>query len=177
VLDARTAAYADARRLVETLSRDMGNDLSEAERQLVKRAALVGAIVADFEARWVTGESVRLSDYLSACNVQRRLLATLGLKRQAKTIGSTFGDRRREFDERQRLLEREQRERERAAQAAARTTPHAAACADAAAGPRGRETDRRAIGPSTGTHPCRRRCRSCRPDARTRRSGDSRRSS
>lgn len=111
VLDARTAAYADARRLVETLSTDLGGDdqLSEGERQLVTRAALVGAIVSDFETRWVTGESVRLSDYLSACNVQRRILATLGLKRQAKTVGSTLGDRQREFHERQRQLEREKR--------------------------------------------------------------------
>jgi hypothetical protein len=79
-------AFADARRLVETLSSDMGNDLSEAQRQLVQRAALVGAIVADFEARWVAGQPVQLSEYLAACNVQRRILVTLGLRRQARDV-------------------------------------------------------------------------------------------
>ncbi len=87
-LDLRTAAYASARRLVETLSTDLGGDdqLSEGERQLVTRAAMTGAIVADFEARWVAGEPVPLGEYLSAVNVQRRVLATLGLQRRAKDI-------------------------------------------------------------------------------------------
>jgi hypothetical protein len=88
VLDGRTAAYAAARRLVETLSTDLGGDdrLSEGERQLVTRAAMTGAIVADFEARWVAGEPVPLGDYLSAVNVQRRVLATLGLQRRARDV-------------------------------------------------------------------------------------------
>ena len=85
-LDLRTAAYADATKLIDTLSRDLGDDLSEGERQLVTRAALVGAIVADFEARWVSGQQIPLGDYLSAVNVQRRVLATLGLQRRAKNV-------------------------------------------------------------------------------------------
>lgn len=91
-LDARTAAYADACRLVETLSTDLGGDLSEGERQLVTRAAMTGAIVADFEARWVSGQSVPLTDYLAAINVQRRVLATLGLQRRQRDVGPTLGE-------------------------------------------------------------------------------------
>jgi hypothetical protein len=87
-LDGRTAAYADARRLIETLSSDLGGEdqLSAGEHQLVTRAAMTGAIVADFEARWVAGQPVPLADYLSAVNVQRRVLATLGLQRRARDV-------------------------------------------------------------------------------------------
>ena len=91
-LDGRTAAYADARKLVRDLSVDLGGEdrLSAGEHQLVTRAALVGAIVADFEARWVAGQVVPLADYLSAVNVQRRVLATLGLQRRQRTVGETL---------------------------------------------------------------------------------------
>jgi hypothetical protein len=85
-LDARTAAYAAATKLIDTLSRDLGEDLSEGERQLVTRVAMTGAIVADFEARWVAGEQIVLSDYLQACRTQCRLLALLGLARRPKDI-------------------------------------------------------------------------------------------
>ena len=95
-LDARTAAYASASKLIETLSVDMGgmDQLSEGEKQLITRAAMIGAIATDFEARWVAGQKVELSDYLQAVNAQRRVLATLvsGLPRRAKDIGPSLGD-------------------------------------------------------------------------------------
>jgi hypothetical protein len=101
-LDGRTAAFKAAQNQIRMLSADLGNDLSVAEQQLVTRAALVGAIASDFEARWVAGEQVPLMDYLAAVNVQRRVLATLGLQRRAKTVGSSFGDiLRRDLEHRQ----------------------------------------------------------------------------
>ena len=60
--------------------------MSAGERELVKRAALCGAIVADFEARWVAGQPVELNEYLAAVNVQRRVLATLGLQRRSRDV-------------------------------------------------------------------------------------------
>ena len=85
-LDYRTAAYASATKLVETLSRDLGEDLSEGQKQLVTRVALIGAIVSDFETRWISGEKIALPDYLQACRTQCRLLALLGLQRVPKDI-------------------------------------------------------------------------------------------
>jgi hypothetical protein len=87
-LDQRTAAARAARSLVDHLTSDLGgpDQLSAGERELVKRAALCGAIVADFEARWVAGQLVELGEYLSAVNVQRRVLATLGLRRRARDV-------------------------------------------------------------------------------------------
>ena len=87
-LDQRTAAAKAARNLVTHLTSDLGGDdqLSAGERELVKRAALCGAIVADFEARWVAGQPVELNEYLAAVNVQRRVLATLGLQRRPRDV-------------------------------------------------------------------------------------------
>jgi hypothetical protein len=112
-LDARTAAYTDALKLIDSLASDMGGDdqLSEGERQLVTRAALLGAIVADFETRWVTGQQIPLSEYLSAVNVQRRVLATLGLERRQKEVTGFGAARMIEHEEmmREEAIKRERR--------------------------------------------------------------------
>jgi hypothetical protein len=87
-LDGRTAAAAAAKRLVSAISADLGNDLSAGERQLVQRIALVGAIVDNFETKWVAGQQIELGDYLQACRTQCRLLALLGLHRRARDISA-----------------------------------------------------------------------------------------
>lgn len=89
-LDSRTAACTAARQLIATLSADLGGEdaLSAGERQLVMRAALTGAIAADAETRWLAGQQIELGDYLQAVNVQRRVLATLGLQRRARDVST-----------------------------------------------------------------------------------------
>jgi hypothetical protein len=91
-LDLRTAAAQTAHALIAALVNDLGgaDRLSAGELQLVTRAALTGAIVADFEARWVAGQQVALADYLAAVNVQRRVLATLGLQRRPRDTTPTL---------------------------------------------------------------------------------------
>jgi hypothetical protein len=91
-LDARSAAYADACRLIENLLSDLGGDPSAGERQLVTRAVMTGAIAADFETRWVAGQAITLGEYLATVNTQRRALVTLGLERRARDIGPTLSD-------------------------------------------------------------------------------------
>ena len=87
-LDARTAAAREAHRLVDRLVADHGGEdaVSVGERQLAVRAALVGAIASDLEARWLAGQHIELGEYLTAVKTQTRVLATLGLKREAKQI-------------------------------------------------------------------------------------------
>lgn len=87
-LDQRTTAAKTARSLVGALIADLGGQasLSIAERELVTRVAMLGAILADFETRWVTGEQVSFCDYLAAINAQRRVLATLGLQRRPRDV-------------------------------------------------------------------------------------------
>jgi hypothetical protein len=89
-LDGRTAAATAAKRLIASMSADLGNDLSAGERQLVQRIALVGAIVDDFETKWVAGQQIDLGNYLQACRTQCRLLSALGLQRRARDITNSL---------------------------------------------------------------------------------------
>jgi len=87
-LDGRTAAAQNARALIASLTESMGGEaaLSVGERELVTRAALLSAIVTDFETRWVAGESVPLVEYLQTVNTMRRVLSTLGLRRRPRDV-------------------------------------------------------------------------------------------
>jgi hypothetical protein len=87
-LDNRTAAARRARDLVADLESDLGGGdrLPVGLRELVKRAAMLGAIVEDCEVRWLERKPVDLAAYLSAVNAQRRVLATIGLDRRPRDI-------------------------------------------------------------------------------------------
>jgi len=87
-LDGRTMAARRARELIEAIERDLGgaDRLSEGARQLVQRAAVLGAFIESCEAKWLGGEDVPLADYLAAINSQRRVLATIGLERRARDV-------------------------------------------------------------------------------------------
>jgi hypothetical protein len=100
-LDQRTSAAQAARRLVTSLTSSLTSDmagassLSESERQLIQRAAMLGAVIESYEARWVAGQQIQVHEYLAAINVQRRVLATLfgpDLKRRMKDIDGFDSD-------------------------------------------------------------------------------------
>ena len=85
-LDGRTAAAKRARELIEAIEADLGGGdrLSEGQRQLVQRAAVLGTFIESCEARWLSGEPVDFGEYLAAINSQRRVLATIGLERRQR---------------------------------------------------------------------------------------------
>lgn len=87
-LDGRTAAAKLARGLIGAIESDLGgaDALSAGERQLVQRAAILGAVAEDSEARWMAGEPIDSAAYLATINAQRRVLATLGLGRRSRDI-------------------------------------------------------------------------------------------
>ena len=87
-LDNRTAAARRARDLVADLESDLGGGdrLSVGLRELVKRAAMLGAIVEDCEVRWLERKPVDLDTYLAAVNAQRRVLVTVGLDRVPRDV-------------------------------------------------------------------------------------------
>ncbi len=93
-LDGRTAAAKRARDLIAALEADLGgaDHLSVGQQQLVQRVAVLGALAEDYEARWIAGEQVEVGEYLSAINVQRRVLATLGLERRARDVTPRLAD-------------------------------------------------------------------------------------
>jgi hypothetical protein len=80
-LDGRTRASRLAQQLVGDLQSDLGGDLSAAKQQLVRRAALIGAIAEDAEARWLEGKPVDVATYAALADRQRRILQALGLNR------------------------------------------------------------------------------------------------
>ena len=87
-LDGRTRAAQRARELIAAIELDLGgaSNLSTGERQLVQRAACLGAYVESCEVNWLGGAAVDLDEYLSAINAQRRVLATLGLQRRSRDV-------------------------------------------------------------------------------------------
>lgn len=85
-LDGRTRAAKLARDLVAALEADLGGDLSAAQRELVTRAALLGAITQDAEANWLSRNPVDLALYGTLADRQRRILEALGLKRVARDV-------------------------------------------------------------------------------------------
>lgn len=80
-IDCRRVPVRKMRAIASRLTRDMGNDPSEAQRQLIQRAATLGALLEDTEARLLLGQDVSLGDFLSAVSVQKQLLLALGLRR------------------------------------------------------------------------------------------------
>jgi hypothetical protein len=87
-LDGRMTSAKRARQLVSALESDLGGsaNVSTAERQLIRHAALLGAYIEDAEVRWLRHEPVDLNDFLAAINSQRRLLATIGLERKPRDV-------------------------------------------------------------------------------------------
>jgi hypothetical protein len=84
-IDQRSEAWKRARQLIETLELERGgpDHITEGMRQLVQRAAVLSAVIENMEAMWVAGSPIDMAGYLSAIGVQRRVLLSLGLERQA----------------------------------------------------------------------------------------------
>jgi hypothetical protein len=91
-LDGRTIAARNARALVSAIESDLGgaDRLSAAEREIATRAALAGAMLADLEARWLTGRPADLAQYATLANTQSRLLKMLGLERRPRDTTPTI---------------------------------------------------------------------------------------
>lgn len=87
-LDGRTTAAKRARDLIGAMEQDLGGGdlLSEGQKQLVQRAAVLGTFIESCEATWLAGDETDLGEYLAAINAQRRVLATIGLDRRAKDV-------------------------------------------------------------------------------------------
>jgi hypothetical protein len=104
-LDGRLQSATKARSLVTAMENDLGgsDQLTTAQRELVKRSALLGAIAEDFEIRWLKHEPVTpiaTDHYLRAVGVQHRVLQTIGLERRSKTVTPTLEAYAREVTER-----------------------------------------------------------------------------
>jgi hypothetical protein len=95
-IDGRTVACHEVRRLIRVLTNELG-DPTPGQQQYIMRAALLGAMAADFEARWVDGQKINVGDYLATCNTQRRILETLGVERRSMDVTPSVRDIEHEY--------------------------------------------------------------------------------
>ena len=87
-LDSRTRACKHALGLRDGFLADLGgtDNTSIAERELAQRASILGAMLEDTEAKWLSGEPVELGEYATLTNAQRRVLSDLGIERRARDV-------------------------------------------------------------------------------------------
>lgn len=85
-LDRRTRAARATEQMLGSLIDDLGGSkqVTTAERELCMRAAIMSAMLADAECRWLSGERIALSEYLPTVNAHRRALLALGLERRQR---------------------------------------------------------------------------------------------
>jgi hypothetical protein len=90
-LDHRTSAARRAHDLIENIHTDLGgaDRLGTGERQIAQRAALLGTMAEDVEARWLAGLPVDPNILCVLANAQRRLFETLGFKRRPRDVTPT----------------------------------------------------------------------------------------
>jgi hypothetical protein len=74
--------------LIERVAADLGGTdrLSTAEQQLVRHAAITGAMIEDMATRWLSGQPVDPAMFCTLSNSERRLYETVGLKRQPRDV-------------------------------------------------------------------------------------------
>lgn len=89
-LDGRTSAARAARDLIADLESDLGGSdaVTTAEKQIIQRIAITGAILEDLEAQWLASGQIDMTVYLPLANMQRRHLESIGLQRRAKPVES-----------------------------------------------------------------------------------------
>jgi hypothetical protein len=91
-LDFRTASVRRARELMTGIENDCGGaeELSTAEKQLIQRAAISGAMLEALEAQWLAGDPIDVPAYVALGNAQRRYFETVGLKRRPRDVTPTL---------------------------------------------------------------------------------------
>lgn len=87
-VDGRSAIARRYRDLVAEHSSDLGGAelLSEAQRQMIRRASSLACWCEAVESRLAEGEDIDIGTYTTATNALRRVLVDLGLERRARDV-------------------------------------------------------------------------------------------
>jgi hypothetical protein len=91
-VDRRTLAGKAAFRLRDDLAGDLGgwDRLSAMQRELVENVAILGAMLKDAAATYLSGGAVDLAEFMALTNAQRRLLSDLGLERRMRDVAPSL---------------------------------------------------------------------------------------
>jgi hypothetical protein len=100
-LDKRTQAAKRTTAIMSGLTSDLGgeSEVTVALRQLVQRAALLGAWIENVECRWLQTEKLDIDAYVAAVNTQRRVLQTIGMGRKARDLNPEDATNRKAYEE------------------------------------------------------------------------------
>jgi hypothetical protein len=96
-VDGRSAWVRRCKDIIEAHLSDLGGEdnTSEAERSLIRRAAVLTTELERLEAKFASAGEASERDldlYIRAAGNLRRLLEAIGLERRARDIGPTLGD-------------------------------------------------------------------------------------
>jgi hypothetical protein len=91
-LDLRCKAGQRALQLRNSLVSDIGGDPTTAQREVCQRAAVLGAMLENYEVRWLNGDQIDEAKYVSLANCQRKNLDALGFERKPRDITPTLTD-------------------------------------------------------------------------------------
>ena len=86
-MDGRTKAVKLVKEFETQMALDMAGDLTEAQRALARRAAVLNAVLSDCDTLWARDGTLDVSMYVTATNSLRRVLVTLGVHRISKPAG------------------------------------------------------------------------------------------
>ena len=91
-VDGRSTMARRYRELVGSMSDDLGGDLPAAKQAIVNRAATLIAWAEQAEAEFARTGAMDVQTFTTATNALRRLLADIGLERQAKDVTPTLAE-------------------------------------------------------------------------------------
>lgn len=91
-VDGRSTMARRYREITASIESDLGGDLTEAQRQLVARAATLSIWAEAREAELANGEPFDAAGYATISNALRRILCDLGLERRARNVTPRLHD-------------------------------------------------------------------------------------
>ncbi|MEI6558496.1 MAG: hypothetical protein WCO00_08810 [Rhodospirillaceae bacterium] len=89
-IDGRTRAARLSRDIADAIANDLGgpDNLTEVQRQLIRRLAIMCVVARGMEDRLALGEDLNIGEYSTLTNALRRIAADIGLKRIPKDMGN-----------------------------------------------------------------------------------------
>ena len=93
-LDRRTKAAQATFDLRDRLVSDLGgaDHLTAMHMEIIDNVAVMGAMLKDAAAGYLTGQPTDLAEFTTLANAQRRLLADLGLTRRSRDITPSISE-------------------------------------------------------------------------------------
>jgi hypothetical protein len=90
-VDGRTVAYRRCVDLISHIERDLGGarQLSTAQQQLVRHAALTATMLEDLGSRWLAGQPIDPTTFSTLVNAARRGFEAVGLQHVPREVVPT----------------------------------------------------------------------------------------